>query len=310
MFWLAEDIDYEGDLVPLSNMPVSIQHAVAAVANFFVNGDQFVLDQIEERIKQLLPKDIAITSVYDYIKMIEGVHLRSYALYDEKAVPEPMRSQILNKTYTKTTPLLKMCQEYYNKYKDDLSMLLVMQIILEGILFGGAWLFVQWIKENHNTLRAFWKANQKIADDEGTHVDWSIMLIKHWQMEPNMFEVLDLVEKFTDEAIRIYCTDVLPEEFPTLTHKMFETHLKYLADRQLNLLGFIPLYNVTKTVPLMNNLGIAFRNSDFFTTTNLNYNFGVSDNGSREYTEIVKTRKDISDLVDSSHSCSVGDSSH
>jgi ribonucleotide reductase beta subunit family protein with ferritin-like domain len=280
LFWKANEINYLSDKPIFDNLSIHLQQAIIAVNNFFVHADDLVNKEIGETIlAHLKSSDKIITIAYQYIEMIEGIHLQSYSDYVDLVLPEPQRSMIINKTFPLTNRLYDFSSMLYKKYKDNLPMLLVCQIIIEGIFFSGAWLLVFWIKNHIPSLSAFTKANERINKDENTHIQWSIILIKYFRMNLPAFEVLQLFSDAVDIAVQVYKEDVLPNDLDTLNKNMFETHIKYIADEELKLLGFTPMYNVGDTFEFMKTIDYGVRITDFFTSISLDYgkNYTMSD---------------------------------
>lgn len=280
LFWMSNEINYSLDKDVFNGLDRDLQHAIIGVVNFFVNADKLVNENIESKILQHTNgSDKYIDAGYNYIKAIESIHLQSYSDYANEVLPPVISEQILAGTYPMTSRLLEYSNMLYEKYAGNLCMLLVSQIIIEGIFFSGAWLLVFWIKKYKSELSSFTKANERINKDESTHITWSHLLIDYFSMSPNRLEVEILIREAVDVAIKVYEEDVMPNDLDSLKREMFAHHLKYVANQQLGCLGFQPIYDVKKTFDFMKTIDYGMRITDFFTSSALDYNKGVTCSG-------------------------------
>lgn len=290
LFWTASEVSFSQDREIFNGLDVRLRNAICSVVNFFVHADDLVNDQIETTImRHITDADRVIRVAYQYIEAIEGIHLQSYSDYVEQVLPQDVANEIKRGTYHLTDRLHAFSTDLYLRYHDNLPMLLVSQIIIEGVFFSGAWLLVFWLKEYYPKLSGFTKANERINKDESTHITWSQILIKHFGYQLDHQVVSKLFDDAVEISIKVYREDVLPDDLDTLNKDMFTRHIKYIADEQLKMLGIKPLYNVGETFSFMQTIEYGIRMTDFFTSTSLEYSKDVTCSGKLNEVDLLDT---------------------
>jgi ribonucleoside-diphosphate reductase subunit M2 len=200
--------------------------------------------------------------------------------------------QVYKQTFKNARNLLGLKNGSYNISKDiqkmikqietpppSLAIMLLINIIMEGVFFSGSFGYIFWI--NHQfpgLLPGLTKANEFISRDEGTHVAKGIHVFKGLKHKPSQ----ELVHRIFEEAVDIeigFTSEAMPEGSLNMNVKLMTQYVKFNTDYIINALGYKKIHNIKENpLPYTQKQSVSVRIGDFFKDHNITeYTFGSSD---------------------------------
>jgi ribonucleotide reductase beta subunit family protein with ferritin-like domain len=276
---MANDIDYLGDVLHWKKLDPNVQLTVIAISNFFVNADQLVAEVIEHQIKEALDNQPTkhFKIIFELIQAFENIHNESYSRYVDEVIRSThpkVADEILAGTYPIAKDMIDWCKSKYKQYENNLSMIVVIHSIVEGVFFTGPFAFIDWLKERLPNLKA---QNKLISRDEGKHVLTDQEVLRYFGI-PN--EISALYKEGVDVVSRVLLKDILTMDFPLMTREMMLKHIKFVANAQLGLLNLPLIYPEVTTTDFhsMVSFNINSTITDFFEATP-SYNKSIINDG-------------------------------
>ena len=152
--------------------------------------------------------------------------------------------------------------------RPSLAMLLLINVVMEGLFFSGSFCAIYWVKDILKKLPGLSKANEFISRDEGTHTDFGVqfyLTLEHPVEQLMVYQIFEEAVKIETEFIG----SALPEGLLGMNADLMQTYVKFVADRLLNDLHYDPLFNVENPFLFMNKQSTSVRMSDFFIDRNI-----------------------------------------
>ena len=123
--------------------------------------------------------------------------------------------------------------------KPPLAKLIALNAIIEGVFFSGSFLAVEWFGQK-GLFPGAHKANKKIREDEGMHVNTSSLITKHFiKHKLPIEEIYEMMDVAVDIEIDSIAED-LPEGLTGMQPGHFEQYVKFQEDYVLKKLGYKP----------------------------------------------------------------------
>jgi len=165
--------------------------------------------------------------------------------------------------------------------RDFLTNLIAYYICLEGILFYSGFAMNLSLK-NRNLMPGVGSLYELIMRDEVQHLGFGIDLIntivdenKHIWSESFQQSIYNMV----DESVKLeiaYAKDTLPIGIVGLNANMFETYIKYIADRRLERINLKKQYFTNNPFPWLSEVMDLDREKNFFETKATEYQSSAS----------------------------------
>jgi ribonucleotide reductase beta subunit family protein with ferritin-like domain len=164
--------------------------------------------------------------------------------------------------------------------KPSLALVILINIIMEGIFFSGSFCAIFWFKKNGGLLPGLTMANDFISRDEGLHTMFGIMIyrtkLKHHLQQ-------NIVHDIMQEAVAIeknFICNALPKGMMGMNAQLMGRYIEFVADQQLTNLGYERIWTKGESdnpFPWMENQSHGIRIADFFKKTPNAYSHFASD---------------------------------
>lgn len=164
--------------------------------------------------------------------------------------------------------------------KPSLVLVILINIIMEGIFFSGSFCAIFWFKKNGGLLPGLTMANDFISRDEGLHTMFGIMIYRT-KLKHKLSQ--DLVHEIMREAVNIernFICNALPKGMMGMNATLMGRYIEFVADQQLMNLGYDRIWTRGESdnpFPWMENQSHGIRISDFFKKTSSSYGHHASD---------------------------------
>jgi len=154
--------------------------------------------------------------------------------------------------------------------KPSLALVMLINIIMEGVFFSGSFCAIFWFKRNGNKLPGLSMANDLISRDEGLHCMFAIMVYRY-KLQYKIPQ--ELVHEIMREAVAIeqsFISRSLPNDMLGMSAKLMSRYIEFVADQQLFNLGYDRIWTQSERdnpFPWMEDQSHGIRMTDFFKAT-------------------------------------------
>lgn len=274
VFWVVEDVPLGQDLNDWNNkLNENERYFIKNVLAFFAGSDGIVLENLVERFFNDL-KHPEIRAFYAFQEAIETVHSEMYSLMiDTYISDEKEKNHLFNAI--ENVPAIKKKAEWAQKWIADKESSFPIRAlafsVVEGIFFSGSFCAIYWLKKR-NLMPGLTLSNEFISRDEGTHVDFAVLLYNMLSEGVRVPE--HIVYCMFNEAIEIE-TEFIVESIKCsmigMNSKLMSQYLRFVADSLLVKLRYDKLYNESNPFEFMELIGLD-RKTNFFESRNSSYN--------------------------------------
>jgi ribonucleoside-diphosphate reductase beta chain len=249
-FWVAEEVDLNGDYKDFSNLTKNEQHFISYVLAFFASSDGIVNENLIENFS----KEIQISEAkcfYGFQIAIENVHSETYSLLIDTFIKDKEHKNFILNSIA-NIPCIKLKADWMMKwFNNELSFAerLVAFSCVEGLFFSGSFCAIFWLKKR-GLMKGLCFSNELISRDEGLHCDFACLLYSKLE---NKLEKERIYEIFSEavEIESVFVRDSLPVELIGMNSTLMIQYIKFCADRLLCSLGYEKLYNVENPFDFM-----------------------------------------------------------
>ena len=250
-FWVADEINFNQDIVDLNALNENEKYFIMHVLAFFAASDGIVSENLSERFSKDVPKP-EVRAFYAFQNAMEFIHSETYSLMIDTYVKEAKEKETLFNA-VKNFPAIKEKAEWAMKWIEDksapFSQRLIAFAIVEGIFFSASFCAIFWLRER-GLLPGLSFANQLISRDEGQHTEFACLLYSKIKNRLPTPIVTDMIK----EAVAIemkFITESIPCAMIGMNADLMKIYIKYIADRLLTMLGYEHIYNVENPFPFM-----------------------------------------------------------
>ena len=250
-FWVADEINFNQDIVDLNALNENEKYFIMHVLAFFAASDGIVSENLSERFSKDVPKP-EVRAFYAFQNAMEFIHSETYSLMIDTYVKEAKEKESLFNA-VKNFPAIKEKAEWAMKWIEDksapFSQRLIAFAIVEGIFFSASFCAIFWLRER-GLLPGLSFANQLISRDEGQHTEFACLLYSKIKNRLPTPIVTDMIK----EAVAIemkFITESIPCAMIGMNADLMKIYIKYIADRLLTMLGYEHIYNVENPFPFM-----------------------------------------------------------
>jgi len=264
--WVAKEVSFIDDLVNWRSMHPDIKRTLIYINAFFVNADSIITDIIEERIRVHFKDNQHIQAMFAAIEANEFVHNETYSRYVSNVFEDDVRDKILTNQFVQPVDGIAWINEQYHSAEDNIAEILILQIIMEGLNFYNKFAYIYWVSDHYmNILPALYRINELVAPDENIHVMNSIELFLN-HVPTSLKPPKERVHQLMEDAIRIETSwwEHVLTEMKDMTLENVRTHIEYIANEQVRMLGYEPMKKVSMPFKFMHRQSIINKSSDFF----------------------------------------------
>jgi len=283
-FWIPAEVRFRTDADDYNKLSVGEQHFIKTLLAYFAASDRIVQINIEELLLKYI-KVPEVLAVYRWQMMMEDIHSEVYSKMLIGIIKDEKELKTLFNAITEI-PCIKDMADWSLKWASmerTIGLSLIVNAIIEGIFFCGAFAAIWWLKkfrgENNKFFVGLVESNDFIARDESMHYNFSCFLYKNYVVNKvdekivhNMVdEAVNLSVNFTNNALK--CDGLWG-----MSSALMNEYIKYMADRLLELLGHNKLYNMKNPFPWIDNMSMVRRENFFETNANEYQNADHNDN--------------------------------
>ena len=132
---------------------------------------------------------------------------------------------------------------------------------VEGIMFSGSFCAIFWLKKR-GLLPGLSFSNELISRDEGTHLDFAVLLYSMLRNKLTQQEVNEIVSEAVDHE-KEFITTALPCNLVGMNNKLMSTYIEYIADRLMLQLGYITIFNAENPFDFMEAISLTGKTNFF-----------------------------------------------
>lgn len=265
--WLADEISFGQDANKISATNPMSQHSIAMIGinSFFKSADSLIVQVLDQHISAYFADDLHISQVYKFVSCNEFIHQEAYELYI-RALPSQVQD-IINAPNNIAQRKMDWLAANYELYKDNISVLLIIQLINEAIFFSSSFAI---IFNPACRLAEFKALNQLINRDEALHIELTLEIISMLEpADPKLATKLfcsacDIEVEFMSQLLGM-------EGLPGLNPDDMEWHIMFMCGYYLRKLGAWDPFHNGVCLPYMITQSISQQSVDFFSSQPVDY---------------------------------------
>lgn len=291
-FWTAEEIDLSQDLTDWGNLTDGERHFITHVLAFFAASDGIVNENLAEHFVA----EVQYTEAkffYGFQIAIENIHSETYSLLIDTYVKDPREKDRLFHAI-ETMDCVKKKADWALRWINQGSFQerLIAFAAVEGIFFSGSFCSIFWLKKR-GLMPGLAFSNELISRDEGLHCDFACHLYTRHVI--NKLPADRVVEIIRD-AVAIeqeFVTDSLPVNLIGMNAQLMRQYIEFVADRLLQELVGIKIYNVTNPFDFMEMISLRGKTNFFERRVGEYQKAGVLNKGEKESSQKFSMDEDF-----------------
>ena len=242
-YWVADEINFQQDLVDLDKLNPHEKHFINHILAFFAASDGIVMENLAARFMN----EIAVPEAknfYAFQIAMEAVHSETYSLLIDTYARDPTEKDRLFNAVEHFPAIQEKAQwavEWINDKDSTFAQRLIAFAIVEGIFFSASFCAIFWLRER-GLLPGLAFANQLISRDEGLHTEFACLLYSHIANRVPESKVHEMVRGAVDIEMR-FITESIPCSMIGMNSDLMKEYIMYIADRLLVMLGYSKMYN-------------------------------------------------------------------
>ena len=261
-FWTAEEIDFSKDYSDFIKLTDNEQYFIKMILAFFSSSDTMVNINLSERFLNDVKIREAIIA-YQFQIMMENIHSETYSLQIDTIVKDVEEKDKLFNSISEFPCIAKKAAWALKwiESTDSFAARLLAFAIVEGVFFSGAFCSIFWLKKR-NIMPGLCSSNELIARDEGSHMNFAILL---YNMLTNKLPETFVHDIFKD-ALMIeteFICDSLPCALLGMNSELMTIYIKFVADRLLLDLGYNKIFKVSNPFVFMESISIEGKTNFF-----------------------------------------------
>lgn len=287
LFWTAEEIDLQPDLVDWENkLNDNERYFISQVLAFFAASDGIVNENLAENFLS----EVQYTEAkffYGFQVMMENVHSETYSLLIDTYIKDDQEKNHLFNAI-ETISCVKKKADWALRWIDKGSFVerLIAFAAVEGIFFSGSFCSIFWLKKR-GLMPGLSFSNQLISRDEGLHCDFACLLYNnHVQNKLTEEQVKEIILSAV-EIEKEFVTDALPVNLIGMNADLMCEYIEFVADRLLIALNCAKVFGTANPFDFMENIALTNK-TNFFEKRVAEYSkSGVGNiNGSNKATDV------------------------
>ena len=260
-YWVVEEVDMSSDGADFASLRKEEQRVLQYVLAFFASSDSVVSEKLMESLYKDAPSQQS-RMFYAMQMAIEAVHTETYNMLISVCVPVESRDALFNAVVS--LPTVRAKREWFDRTSTgSWPQRLVVQSIVEGVMFSSSFAFIFWIKQRfQGKFPGLTLSNVLISRDEALHRDFSIMLYRRSvgmgedRLDTLVREAIDLEKAFVCEAFD-------GNGLLGLSHQSMCQYIEFVADHLLSSMGHNKMYNTSNPYPWMENISLQNKENFF-----------------------------------------------
>lgn len=261
-FWTAEEIDLSPDLIDWEmKLNDDEKYFIKHVLAFFAASDGIVNENLAVNFMNEVQYPEA-RCFYGFQIMIENIHSEAYSLLIDTYIQNSSEKDYLFHAID-TVPCVKKKAGWALRWIDQGSFAerLVAFAAVEGIFFSGSFCAIFWLKKR-GLMPGLSFANELISRDEGLHCDFACLLYKELQ-HPLPADTVQQIIRNAVEIEHEFVRDSLPVKLIGMNADLMCQYIEFVADRLLNALGVLKIYNASNPFDFMDMISIPGKTNFF-----------------------------------------------
>ena len=262
-FWTVEEIDLDKDHNDWAKLTEPEQHFFKNVLAFFAGSDGIVLENLVERVLNMVQVQEA-RCFYGFQIAMENIHSEMYSLLiDTYITSEKEKKKLFNaiNTIPSVAKKANWALKWIGDKNANLAELLVAFSAVEGIFFSGSFCSIFWLKKR-GLMPGLTARNELISRDEGMHTDFACL------MYSKIVKKLDQskVHEIFNEAVSIekeFIIDSIPCRLIGMNSDLMSEYIEFVADRLLLQLGYDKIFNSKNPFSFMEMISIEGKTNFF-----------------------------------------------
>ncbi|MEM7589098.1 MAG: ribonucleotide-diphosphate reductase subunit beta [Myxococcota bacterium] len=275
--WSVEEVDFSGDIADLEKLSTAEQHLIRRLVAFFATADTIVLQNQEENIsthiqppeakmyiarqefEEALHMDFYLTLLDTYISDLQE---REEAFAAVHTIPSIKLKADFCLHWMQSIEHIKQLRTQQHRRQFLLNLICYASCI-EGLFFFAAFAYVYFLRSKA-LLHGLATGTNWVFRDESCHINFACEVIQTCRREePSLFDdqLHQQVQRMMQEAIACelqFGKDVLSVNDQTPSGRIagfplkdLEQYLQYVADLNLEKMGFEPQYHVDNPFAFM-----------------------------------------------------------
>jgi len=244
-YWVADEINFQQDLVDLEKLNENEMHFITHVLAFFAASDGIVSENLSERFSKDVPKP-EVRAFYAFQNAMEQVHSETYSLLIDTYVRDPREKDRLFNAI-QNFPAIGEKAEWAKRWIEDktatFAQRLIAFAIVEGLFFSASFCAIFWLRER-GLLPGLSFANQLISRDESLHTEFACLLYSKLRHRVAQSDVHAMFREAVDIETR-FITESIPCSMIGMNGDLMRQYIHYIADRLLVMLGYDRIYRAT-----------------------------------------------------------------
>lgn len=263
-FWTTKEIDFSKDEIDWNKLKDNEKYFIKHILAFFAGSDGIVNENLINNFSSEVQVPEA-RAFYSYQQFNETIHSETYSLLIDNYVKDRQEKVHLLRGIH-TIPSIKKkalwCKSYINRDNcPSFAMRLIAFACVEGILFSGSFCAIFWLKKR-GLMPGLCFSNELISRDEGSHLNFAVMLFNKLMFKPTTQEVHKIVSEAVDNETE-FIIDSIPCAMIGMNSDLMAQYIRFVADRFLKSISYPQLYNVSNPFDFMENISIQGKTNFF-----------------------------------------------
>jgi ribonucleotide reductase beta subunit family protein with ferritin-like domain len=250
-FWVADEINFNQDIVDLNKLNDNEKYFINHVLAFFAASDGIVSENLSERFSKDVPKP-EVRAFYAFQNAMEQIHSETYSLLIDTYVKDAKEKEMLFNAVSNFPAIKEKANwaiKWINDFKSPFSQRLIAFAIVEGIFFSASFCAIFWLRER-GLLPGLSFANQLISRDEAQHTEFACMLYNKLKNRLDESLVKEMVAEAVDIEMR-FITESIPCAMIGMNEGLMKDYIKFVADRLMMMLGYSKIYHTQNPFSFM-----------------------------------------------------------
>ena len=264
-FWTVAEIDFQKDEHDWENrLNTNEKHFIKNILAFFASADGIVNENLAVNFSDevQLPEARAF---YSYQQFNETIHSQTYSLMIDRFVTDSNEKlELLQgmQTIDSVRRKAEWAIQWINKKNCPcFAKRLVAFACVEGVMFSGAFCAIFWLKKR-GLMHGLSFSNELISRDEGTHLEFAVLLYSMLKNKLSKYEVYEIVKDAVEHE-KIFINDSISCNLIGMNTTLMSTYIEYVADHLLLQLGYEEYYKVKNPFDFMENISLTGKTNFF-----------------------------------------------
>jgi ribonucleotide reductase beta subunit family protein with ferritin-like domain/glutaredoxin len=264
-FWTVNEINFSQDEADFhEKLNDNERTFIKNILAFFAASDGIVNENLARNFSDEVQVPEA-RAFYSYQQFNETIHSHTYSLMIDRYVTSKDEKNKLLRGID-TIPSIRKKADWALKWihRDQcpsFAKRLIAFACVEGIMFSGAFCAIFWLKKR-GLMHGLSFSNELISRDEGTHLDFAVLLFKHLRHKPTQSDVTDIVSEAVEHE-KEFITASIPCRLVGMNDQLMSEYIEYVADRLMLQLGYSAIYHTKNPFDFMEHISLSGKTNFF-----------------------------------------------